>query len=268
MKEDGEYEPFVSFTTEEAALFGPDAEPRAEGRISYTEFCEKGIYRIPRSKGDAFEYVGGKAFRDDPENNPVGSESGKLEFYSQTAPSISSAMGYSTLPPIPEYIPSLNGYEATFSDFANKVKGEYPFQVYSPHYPRSNHAHFDYVAWLREAFTRPVFISTQDAQAKGINDGDTVRIYNANGSVLRPACVTDRIMPGVIGLTHGGESEIDPQTGYNVGGTNSWLGYPALSGRGVSAYNTQIGNIEKDTGAALLPDVQRPSRNPACQLAE
>jgi len=268
MKEDGEYEPFVSFTTEEAALFGPDAEPRAEGRISYTEFCEKGIYRIPRSKGDAFEYIGGKAFCDDPENNPVGSESGKLEFYSRTAQSISSAMGYSTIPPLPQYQPSLNGYEATFSDYSNKVKGEYPFQVYSPHYPRSNHAHFDYVAWLKEAFARPAFISTQDAQAKGIADGDTVRIYNANGSVLRPACVTDRIMPGVVGLPHGGESEVDPQTGYNVGGTNSWLGYPSMTGRGVSAYNTQIGNIEKYTGAALIPDVQRPTRSPACQLAE
>jgi anaerobic dimethyl sulfoxide reductase subunit A len=268
LKEDGEYEPLVSFTPAEAAKFGPTAEARAEGRISYTEFSEKGMYRIPRSKGDAFEYIGGKAFRDDPEGNPVGSESGKLEFYSKRAETITSTMGISTLPPIPKYIPSVNGYEATFSDFANKVKGANPFQIYSPHYPRSNHAHFDYVGWLKEAFARPVFVSAQDAKAKGIVDGDTVRVYNENGSVLRIACVTERIMPGVIGLPHGGESEVDPKTGYNLGGTNSWISFPVLSGRGVDAYNTQIGNIEKYTGTALIPDVQRPNRNPECQLAE
>jgi anaerobic dimethyl sulfoxide reductase subunit A len=103
---------------------------------------------------------------------------------------------------------------------------------------------------------------------KGIADGDTVRVFNENGSVLRIACTTDRIMPGVIGLTHGGESEVDPDTGYNVGGTNSWLSSPVLSGRGVDAYTTQIGNIEKYSGSALRPDAQRPNRNPECQLAE
>jgi anaerobic dimethyl sulfoxide reductase subunit A len=266
MKDDGEYEPLVSFTEEEAALFGPYAEARAEGRISYTEFSQIGMYRIQRHEGDAFEYIGGKSFRDDPQGNPVGSESGKLEFYSKTAERISTDMGISVIPPIPRYVATLNGYESTFSDYGSKVKGEYPYQIYSPHYPRSNHAHFDYVGWLREAFARPVFISSQDANEKGIDDGDTVRIYNANGSVLRQACVTERIMPGVIGLPHGGESEVDPVTGYNLGGTNSWLGYPSSTGRSVCAYNSQIGNIEKYTGMALIPDMSRANRTPACQL--
>jgi anaerobic dimethyl sulfoxide reductase subunit A len=268
VKENGvDYEPLISFTAEEASEFGDNVQPRAEGRISYTEFKDKGIVSIPRAKGDNFGYIGGKKFRDDPIANPVGSESGKLEFYSKKAPAITAAMGYSTLPALPEYRPCYTGYEATFSDYEKKVKGEYAFQLYNPHYARSNHAHFDYVEWLREAFVRPVFISSEDADSKGIVDGDTVRIYNDNGSVLRNACVTDRIMPGVVALPHGGQCEVDEKTGFNVGGHDNWLCYSAATGCGVAGYNTQICNFEKYSGEPLPPDIERPNMIPAIQQA-
>jgi anaerobic dimethyl sulfoxide reductase subunit A len=177
-------------------------------------------------------------------------------------------MGYSEVPPIPKYVPTTNGYEDTFSDYENRIKGEYPFQLYTPKYIRSRHAHFDNISWLREAFVRPVFISTQDAQEKGISDMDTVRVYNNNGSVLRPACVTNRIMPGIVGLPHGGEIRVDETTGYNFAGSANWLTYPTSTGHGCDGYNSQICNFEKYSGEALELDCFWPNRNPQLQLED
>ena len=43
-----------------------------------------------------------------------------------------------------------------------------------------------------------IWISKADAEARGISDGDMVRVYNQNGSTVLPAKVTDRIAPGVV----------------------------------------------------------------------
>jgi anaerobic selenocysteine-containing dehydrogenase len=46
-------------------------------------------------------------------------------------------------------------------------------------------------------------INPADARARGIAEGDGVRITAATGSVVAPAEVTDRIMSGVVSLPHG-----------------------------------------------------------------
>src|SRR5690606_24136279 len=120
-------------------------------------------------------------------------------------------MGYSKIKPYPTYIQPVEGYEATFKDWVNKEKGDYPYQVINPHYYRRSHTVFDNVLWLREAWPNPVFINSQDAKEKGIKDGDTVLITSKHGKVLRHACVTDRFMPGVIGLPHGAWVDIDEE---------------------------------------------------------
>jgi anaerobic dimethyl sulfoxide reductase subunit A len=263
--EDGkEWEPMISFTEEEAALFGPDATPRAEGRISYTELSKVGIYTVKRAPGDQYTSFGGSAYINDPEKNPVGSESGKLEFYSQRAKKLSTQMGYSVITPLPEYSPTTNGYEATFNDFENGIKGSTPFQFYSPHYPRCKHSHFDNVDVLREAFIRPVWINSNDAAAKGITDGDTVRIFNENGSALRPASVTERIIPGVIGIPHGAQCLIDEKTGFNIAGSDNWLTYPDVTGLGAAGYNSQRCDFEK-WSEQLPPDIDIPNPTPDFQ---
>jgi anaerobic dimethyl sulfoxide reductase subunit A len=263
--EDGkDWEPLISFTEEEAARFGPDATPRAEGRISYTELSEIGIYTIKRAMGDQYTTLGGASFINDPEENPVGSESGKLEIYSKKAVRLSSQMGYTQIPPIPSYYPTTNGYEYTFSDYENGVKGDTPYQFYSPHYPRCKHSHFDNVQVLREAFIRPVWVSSKDAREKGISDGDTVRVFNEYGSLLRPAYVTERIMPGVLGLPHGAQCLVDESTGFNIAGSDNWLSYPSATGLSAAGYNSQRCDFEK-WSEPLPADVDIPNPTPDFQ---
>ena len=264
LKEDGEtYEKLLSFTEEEIAQFDAEGEPQ-EGRITYTEFREKGVYSVERYEGDNYGRIGGKEFREDPENNPMQSESGKMEFYCRKIRDITEAMGFSTTPALPEYVPPLGGYEETFSDWEKQEKGEYPFQIFNPHYLRSSHAHFDNIPWLREAFARPVYMNELDAQEYGLKDGEAVRVYNEHGSIVRPLCVTKRIMQGVLGVTHGGWFELDEETGYDLGGAANTLCAPNMAGTRVSGYNTNVGAIERYTGE-FIPDVERIYMPPACQ---
>ncbi len=57
--------------------------------------------------------------------------------------------------------------------------------------------------WLNEAFPHRVFLSPVDAAARGIRDGDTVRVFNDRGALVIPCRVTERIMPGVIDIPQG-----------------------------------------------------------------
>jgi len=100
----------------------------------------------------------------------------------------------------------------------------------------------------------PVWINTQDAKDKGIVDGDTVLIYNEFGKTLRPAALTERLMPGVLALPHGAAVDLDEETGIDKAGADNVLCGPICSGIGTSGYNTTLVNFEKYTGPALEPD--------------
>src|SRR3546814_14040134 len=82
------------------------------GRIALMEFKEKGIYHIPREPGDNHGYVYLKDFREDPENNPLPTRSGKLEIRCQVLADHVNRLGWSKIRPIPAYHPALEGYEA------------------------------------------------------------------------------------------------------------------------------------------------------------
>ena len=60
---------------------------------------------------------------------------------------------------------------------------------------------------LRQQYTvagkEPVFINPQDANARGIRNGDVVRVFNARGQVLAGAVVSDRYAPGVARIHEG-----------------------------------------------------------------
>ena len=114
--------------------------------------------------------------------------------------------------------------------------------------------------WLQEAWSNPVFLNTKDAQAKGISNGDTVLITSPYGQILRNACLTERVRPGVVALPHGAWVDIDEQTGIDRGGADNILSGQVPTGQGVSGFNTGVARIEKYTPSKLIPDVEKPAR--------
>ena len=164
-------------------------------------------YQFERKPDDGHGFIGYEDFVTDPVANPLSSASGKLEIYCQARYDLMASFEYDGIEqfkPYPTYVVPCVGYESTFKD--EKVggeKGEYPYLMYNPHYLRRSHTVFDNCPWLREAWPNPVFLSRQDAEEKGIEEGDTVLISTPAGKGLRKAAVMDILMPGIVGVPHG-----------------------------------------------------------------
>lgn len=241
--------------------WGPVHINPQQGLISLQEFADAGVFQVERSEGDNYYHIHYRTFREDPEANPLATTpSGKLEIYSQTKADMVNAMGRSTIRPYPSYRRVLNGYEDSFADWENKIKGPYPYQVTNPHYPRRAHSNFDNVPVMREAFSNPFYINPADAAEKGIQEGDTVLIYNQHGKTLRPACLTERLMPGYVELSHGPWLNVDHDTEIDSAGAVNYVTAPVASGVGVSGYNTQLVNFQKYDGEPLAADHLKPVR--------
>lgn len=252
-KDGKDLETLVEITAKDIKDWKVEGKPQ-KGRISLTDFIETGIYQVERKPNDNYGNIAYQEFVENPEKNPVDTPSGKFEIYCETIHE-GSKEGWTEISPIPKYVPKTVGYEETFADWDKKKKGKYPFQVINPHYLRRSHTVFDNVPWLREAMPNPVFVNKDDADKKGIKNGDTVMLFNDNGKTLRPVETTETLMPGVIALPHGAWPDINEKDGIDRGGADNMLTTPVATGLGTSGWNTVICDIEKYKGEPLEEDM-------------
>lgn len=258
-----EFEPLVTITEADIAKWGVTGTPQS-GRIGLDEFVKNGGYQVKRTNDDIYsKQLGYSAFIEDPEKNPLKTKSGKFEITCQAKADLFNSIGLRDYDykPYPEYIVPTLGYETTFKD--GKIggeKGDYPYLMFNPHYFRRSHSVFDNCPWLREAWANPVFLNAADAAAKGIEDGDTVRVWTKYGEILRKACCMETIMPGIVGVPHGSWVNVNPETGIDEGGADNFLIGNDISGGGVTGYNNSNCNFEKYKGAALQNDCDMPQR--------
>jgi anaerobic selenocysteine-containing dehydrogenase len=107
--------------------------------------------------------------------------SGRLEFYSETL----AAQG---LPPMPDWVPD-----------PEEAKAAHPLRLLTtPGYFQS-HTAFSGVAYLRRREGVPcAVLHPADAQARGLRDGQSVRLFNDRGVVGLTLHVRDEIQPGVV----------------------------------------------------------------------
>lgn len=256
IKADGnDYEALVTITAKDIKNWGVDGKPQ-KGKISLEELVEKGSFQVPRSPNDNFTVIQGEAFVKDPIANPLTTKSGKLEIHCQSLSDDIAAYGFTTIPPIAKYEPPVEGVEDTYKDWNKKIKGDYPFQLYTIHYARRSHSVFDNVPQLREAFPQEFVMNKRDANELGLKDGDTVLIESRHGKVIRPLFVTETMMPGVVTLGEGAWVEIDEETGIDKAGATNTLCGTHLSGQGEEPWNTTNVRVEKYKGKALLPDAE------------
>ena len=255
-------ETLLTITAADISAMGVQGEPQ-EGRITLQEFKENGVYTVPREMGDAFTYIAHKAFRDDPAANPLDTPSGKLEIHCQSIADFVKKSGFNEISPIPTYNPPIEGYEDTYADWENKVKGDFPLQLFTIHYRRRSHSIFDSAAWLRELFPQEFMINPIDAAARGLVTGDIAKITSQHGTVVRPTYVTERLMPGVVTLGEGAWAEVDEKTGIDLAGATNILNGAIPTGQGHQGWNTCIVQVERYGGPeALAPDVTWAPRVP------
>ncbi|MGN6702248.1 MAG: molybdopterin-containing oxidoreductase family protein, partial [Burkholderiaceae bacterium] len=113
--------------------------------------------------------------------------SGKCEFFS-------AAMQAAGLDPLPAYVPP---YESPVSN--PDLAARYPLAMISPPARNFLNSTFVNVQSLRDTEGEPhLDIHPDDAAARGIGDGDRVRIVNDRGSFTAAARVTERARRGVV----------------------------------------------------------------------
>lgn len=260
IQDDGEtYGPLVTITQEDIDHLGFEGLSPQEGKVSYQEIVENGIYHVARREGDNLGWIAYKDFREDPEANPRSSDSGKIELFCQAKADIFGRLAFAEdpIPPYASYRRPHFGYEESFEDWAAKRKGQYPLQVFNSHYLRRAHSAFDTNVWLREAFKSPVIMSASDAEERGIANGDWVRIFNETGEIVRQASVVETIMPGTIDVLHGSWPEANDK-GISINGGTNVLIDSSVGDSVVQGYNTVLAEIEKYETQDILPDAERP----------
>ncbi len=153
-------------------------------------------------------------FYEDPEKNPLTTPTGKIEFYATGL--AEHFPDDDERPPVPHWIPYGESHqESLLHPRANK----YPLLLLSNHPRWGCHSQHEDITWLREIVTckvrgpdgyqyQPAWINPADAAARGIENGDVVKIYNDRGAFLAGAYVTERVMPGAVSVDHG--AKYDP----------------------------------------------------------
>ena len=254
IKESGdEYETLFTITQEDIDKYGVKWEPQ-EGKTSFSEFMETGIYRVERHPGDNFEAVPLADFVADPEANPLDTPSGKLEIYCQSLADWYDLCMLHDIDPLPKYKAAVHGYEDMQANYP-----EYKFQMVTPHHMRQLHSVWANDKALNEVFPNDLLISSYDAEREGFKHGDWVLVTGLDaGQIARRLAVLPTIAPGVAILGQGNWRDIDHETGIDVGGNANTLTRPQLTGNGYQAYNTVLLKLEPYTGPELLPDYKRP----------
>jgi biotin/methionine sulfoxide reductase len=153
-------------------------------------FCSAGFIELPRRADD---YVMMAEFRAEPQSKRLATPSGRIELYSERI----AGFGYDDCPPHPTWLEPAEWLGAV---------GPYPLHLVSSQPRERLHSQMDMgpvSARGKVAGREAIAINPVDARSRGIADGDVVRLFNARGSCLAGAVVTDAVVPGVVRLSCG-----------------------------------------------------------------
>ena len=147
------------------------------------------------------------AFRHDPDANPLKTPSGRIEIFSETI----ASFGYDDCPGHATWLEP--------AEWLGSAKAKtYPLHLLS-HQPQARlHSQLDCGTVSRSAKVaerEALWMHPQDAAARGIADGDVVRVYNDRGACLAGAVVTEAIRAGVVQLAAG--AWFDPANPAEIG---------------------------------------------------
>ena len=158
----------------------------------FEEFWEAGHFEIPAPEALPAPF---QEFRKDPGQNPIKTPSGKIEIFSETI----AGYGYDDCPGHPVWL-------APAEWLGSELVRRHPLHMLS-NQPRARlHSQLDFSSVSRSSKIcgrEAVRINPVDAEARGIADGQVVRVFNDRGACLAGAVLTDALRPGVIELATG-----------------------------------------------------------------
>jgi len=235
-------------------------------RVSWEELNKKGYYVVPPDPEWEKTPPGLLEFYEDPERHPLSTPTGKLEFSSTGL--AEHFPDDEERPPVPNWVAQGPSHEETLGTTRSK---KYPLLVVSNHPRWGVHSQHDDVTWFRELETckirgsdgyqyHPLWMNPADAEARSIEHGDVVKIFNERGTVLAGAYVTERIMAGAVGMDHG--AKYDPVLPGEIdrgGAINTIVPRNPVSqntvGMAVSGFLVQVEKADLEGLQAKYPEV-------------
>jgi len=155
---------------------------------------------LPLASGDP--QVAFADFRRDPDKHPLVTPTGKIEIFSGTI----DGYGYADVPGHPVWLEPEEWLGSPAAD-------RFPLQLVA-NQPRTRlHSQLDigdHSQSAKVAGREPARMHPGDAAARGLRDGDLVRIFNGRGSCLAGLSVDDAVRPGVVQLSTGAWYDPDP----------------------------------------------------------
>lgn len=164
---------------------------RAHGFLmpTFDSFWERGHAAVLVQR----DHVYLAAFRDDPDRNRLETESGRIVLGSRTL----AQLGHADCPPHPAWLSPAEWLGDAGPDELHLIS----------HQPRGRlHSQLESGSASladRRGGREQLRLNPGDAQARGIQDGDTVRLWNARGACLATALVSADTAPGVAVLPTG-----------------------------------------------------------------
>ena len=163
---------------------------------SWEELKKKGISRIKMPEAHATVM---QDFRNDPDKNPLGTPSGKIEIYSQSLAHLSKrqiVQEGDKITPLPEY-------QVTGESHLDPLTEKFPLQLITYHGKGSANSQYRNLPVLLKVAPQDIWINPVDAGRRKISDGDVVEVFNDRGRIRLTAKVTPKIMPGVVASAQG-----------------------------------------------------------------
>lgn len=158
----------------------------------FEDFWERGYAELPRPQEDFVLFAD---FRADPDAHPLKTPSGRIEIFSERI----EGFAYDDCPPHPAWLPPMEWLGA---DAAQR----FPLHLVSNQPPDRLHAQMDPgpVSQANKIAGREKLrLNPRDAAARGLADGDVVRIHNGRGACLAGVEIDAGVLPGVIVMATG-----------------------------------------------------------------
>jgi anaerobic dimethyl sulfoxide reductase subunit A len=200
------------------------------GLSDYPQLKEKKVHH----HGIGTPWVAFQKEIEDPAKHPFLTPSGRIEIYSQKIAEMENPL----IPPVPKYMEPWEGPR-------DPLTKHYPLQMVTPHSKGRVNSMLDNIPRLKAIADDDLWLNPGDAEARRIEPGEGVRVFNDRGQMIRKAKVTDRIMPGVVSLEAGSWYAPDEQ-GVDRGGCVNVLTLDRKSPVGAFPGNSCLVEVEGD----------------------
>lgn len=158
----------------------------------FSEFWHQGYVELPLPERPYTQFA---EFRADPEANPLNTASGKVEIACETI----ASFGYAEVPGHPVW-------QEPREWLGGELAKRFPLHMLSFQPATRLHGQLDtgrVAAANRVQGREPILMHPEDAAARGLSDGQVVRVFNDRGAIAAGLRVSDGIRRGVVAMATG-----------------------------------------------------------------